>query len=145
MISVLIPVYRVPLDWFREALASVDQELDRFQADHPTLPGPELLIVVDGSDQADLLGFLEEYRARNARTSVVFNPTNTGVAGALDVGLKACEHDLVARFDADDVMLPGRLEAQYREMERDYRLSVLGTGLNYMHFHGDRWVVDPRH
>lgn len=143
MISVLIPVYEVPLPWFTDALASVDRELDAFTAAHPSLDSPETVIVCDGSEQQDLLDMLEGISRRGGRTRVVHCPENLGVAGALNAGLSECRHELVARFDADDVMLPGRLEAQYTKMGRDPEVDCLSTGLNYLVETPGGWGVNP--
>lgn len=144
MISVLIPVYEVPLPWFTEALASVDREVDAFIAAHPTLDSPEVVVVCDGSDQADLLEHLEGISRAGGRTRVVHCPDNLGVAGALNTGLEECRHELVARFDADDVMLPGRLSAQYAKMGRDPEVDCLSTGLNYLVETPQGWGVNPQ-
>src|SRR5690625_3651528 len=37
---------------------------------------------------------------------------NIGLAGALNVGLKACRYQLVARMDSDDISVPNRFERQ---------------------------------
>ncbi len=142
MISVLIPVYEVPVPWFVQALDSVNEEVVRFQERHPTLSGCEVVIVCDGSEQTDLLELLSARQA-NGRERVVHLPENVGVAGALNVGLEECRNELVARFDADDVMLPGRLSAQYERMTRDEEVDCLSTGLNYMVETKDGWAVTP--
>lgn len=145
MLSVLIPVYRVPLPWFQEALASVDQALDFLEAQRPAGDAggrPEVLLVVDGSDQQDLLAFLA-HRARDPRTRVVHCRENLGVAGALNVGLNECRYELVARFDADDIMIQQRLAAQYAAMQADPKLDCLGTNANLYWLAPDGWAVDP--
>lgn len=37
---------------------------------------------------------------------------NRGLGPALDAGLRACRHDIVARMDADDIAVPHRFETQ---------------------------------
>lgn len=144
-----MPVYEVPVLWFREALASVDAELERFEAAHPTGDPCEIVIVDDGSEQEDLQEELTDLGVETPRgiaVRVIHLPKNLGVAGALNAGLQECQNPLVARFDSDDIMLSGRLGAQYAVMSRDHEVSCLSTGLNYLREapgSEQGWVRDP--
>ena len=104
---------------------------------------PEVVFIFDGSDQQDLLEFLSR-RQSDPRTRIVYCPQNLGVAGALNVGLQECRNDLVARFDADDIMMRGRLVAQYAMMNSDPQLDCLGTNVNFLVFEPDGfWRINP--
>src|SRR6187399_1542665 len=70
----------------------------------------ELLVVDDGSTD-DSPRILKRAAARDGRLRVVRQP-NGGIASALNLGLEAARGELVARMDADDVMVPSRLEVQ---------------------------------
>jgi hypothetical protein len=50
-----------------------------------------------------------------------------GIAGALQRGLAACDAELVARIDADDVAWPERLAAQVEALDAQPGLAALGT------------------
>ncbi|HYO38272.1 MAG TPA: glycosyltransferase [Nocardioidaceae bacterium] len=52
---------------------------------------------------------------------------NVGLGPALDTGLAACDHEIVARMDADDVSLPDRFEKQLPVLEAG--ADIVGTGL----------------
>lgn len=52
---------------------------------------------------------------------------NTGLGPALDSGLRACEHEIVARMDADDVSRPDRFEKQLPLVEAG--ADIVGSGL----------------
>ncbi len=52
---------------------------------------------------------------------------NVGLGPALDCGLAACEHEIVARMDADDVSLPERFARQVPLVERG--ADIVGSGL----------------
>jgi GT2 family glycosyltransferase len=52
---------------------------------------------------------------------------NVGLGPALDAGLAACEHEIVARMDADDVSLPTRFERQLPVVEAG--ADIVGSGL----------------
>jgi glycosyltransferase involved in cell wall biosynthesis len=50
-----------------------------------------------------------------------------GLGPALDAGLKACRHEIVARMDADDVSVPDRFEKQLPVVEAG--ADIVGSGL----------------
>ncbi|MFE6963825.1 glycosyltransferase [Agromyces sp. NPDC057679] len=52
---------------------------------------------------------------------------NVGLARALDLGLGLCEHEIVARIDADDISLPERFARQLPVVEGG--VDLLGTGM----------------
>ena len=52
---------------------------------------------------------------------------NVGLGPALDKGLAACGHDIVARMDADDVALPNRFEVQVPIVEGG--VDIVGSSL----------------
>ncbi len=92
-----------------EAIASV------FAQDYEDF---ELLIVNDGS--TDRSGeIIASWAARDPRVVVVTLPQNTGIPGALNAGLHAARGEFVARHDADDVFVSGRLRKQVAVLESD--------------------------
>ena len=104
--SVLLPVYAGDRpDFLRRAFDSVTAE--------QTLRPDEVVIVRDGPVDAAIQGVLDDI-ARDAvvPVQVVALPVNRGLAHALEAGLAACSHEIVARMDADDISLPGRFAAQ---------------------------------
>jgi glycosyltransferase involved in cell wall biosynthesis len=52
---------------------------------------------------------------------------NVGLGPALDAGLQACRHDVVARMDADDISLPQRFAVQMPLVEAG--ADLVGAGL----------------
>lgn len=130
MISVLVPVFRLPLEWLNQCLASIEHDLARLEAAHPDQPPAEIVVVNDGSDQADVLNYLQG-RSKQQRYRVIHSPSNVGIPAALNLGLDACSHELIARVDSDDITLPGRFLAQWQTMQASPSIDVLGTALNY--------------
>jgi glycosyltransferase involved in cell wall biosynthesis len=61
------------------------------------------------------------------RVDHVVLPENVGLGPALDAGLAACDHEIVARMDADDISLPHRFEVQLPVIEAG--ADIVGTGL----------------
>ena len=117
--SVLLPVYRGDdAGFFARAVASVT-------ADQVLRPD-ELVVVVDGPVPAGTAAVLRRAEAGELTAGVPVRvaalPRNVGLARALDAGLAACTHEVVARADADDVSLPERFARQLPLMERGYDL-----------------------
>lgn len=85
----------------------------------------DLLAVDDGSTDgsAEIAAGLA---ARHAGLRVIPN-AGSGLVDALNTGLRASDCELIARMDADDLCLPGRLSAQYAAMCADPGLAVLGA------------------
>ncbi|MFO1341751.1 MAG: glycosyltransferase [Burkholderiales bacterium] len=141
MISVLVPVHRLPLAWFNQCLASIEYDLALLENAHPDQPPAEIVIVNDGSDQTDLLNYLEG-RSKQPRYRVVHSASNVGIPAALNLGIEACRHELIARVDSDDITLPGRFLAQWELMQTTPSIDVLGTALNYyMQQPGGAWAA----
>ena len=115
MISVLLP-YRDSATTLREAAASVLADMG---ADD------ELILVDDGSkDEGPQIA--AELRSRDRRV-VLAASGGLGVAGALTCGLSSCRGEWIARMDADDLSLPGRLEEERELLESDPTLGAVAT------------------
>ncbi len=85
----------------------------------------ELVAVNDGS--TDETGrILERYAKGDGRVRVVWQE-NQGIVGALNAGLGAARGKLLARMDADDVALPGRLARQVDYLREHPECVAVGT------------------
>ena len=110
MISWLIPV-RDGQRWLHRAVASALSEC---------APQDEVVVVDDGSavSPAVLL-------PADPRVKLIAQPPR-GIAEALELGRAACGGEWIARLDADDEALPGRILAQRAAIEADAGLAVVG-------------------
>jgi glycosyltransferase involved in cell wall biosynthesis len=113
-ISVLMPV-RNGEAFLREAIDSVLSE---------PLADLELVVVDDGSTDSTPV-ILTEYAARDPRVRV-HREQGDNLATALNRGARLCSAPLLARLDADDVCLPGRLGAQVEFMATHPEVVLLG-------------------
>lgn len=84
----------------------------------------ECIVCDDGSTDATP-AILAEAAARDARLRVLALPRR-GIVAALNAGLDAAQADWVARMDADDIALPGRLERQMAEAARHPETAAIG-------------------
>jgi glycosyltransferase involved in cell wall biosynthesis len=112
MISVLLP--------FRDARGTLGDAIRSVLAEPEVR---EVIAVDDGSSD----GGADVARAIGDARVVVVRTGGVGVAGALAAGLARARGDLVARMDADDVSLPGRIAAQRAMMDADPTLAAVGT------------------
>ncbi|MGE3285560.1 MAG: glycosyltransferase [Pseudonocardia sp.] len=120
MLSLLLPVWKADRpDLLRAAFVStVDQQTRR---------PDEVVIVRDGPVAAPLQECLDALAAQSpVPVRVLALPRNLGLGPALDAGLEACRHDLVARMDADDISLPHRFAVQLPLMDS---ADLVGSGL----------------
>lgn len=113
MISILIPIYNTPVEYIKECFDSIDNQ---------TFKDYEVIIVNDGSNN-ETTDFLNNI---NNPKYKVFHKENGGISKALNLGLEKCSYDIVARMDADDIMLPNRLEIQYKYII-DNNIDILGS------------------
>jgi GT2 family glycosyltransferase len=125
MVSVLLP--------FRNAGRTIEEAISSILADMTSTD--ELVLVNDGStDDSEAIA-----RASVAAVAVpvavaktmpiitVVNTGGVGIAQALTLGLAQCRGQWIARMDADDISLRGRLAAQRMALESDERLGAVAT------------------
>lgn len=98
LVSVLMPVWNAVATVADAVTSVLAQDFADF----------ELVIVDDGSDDgtADALAGIADSRVRLTRIR------RSGLVAALNVGLELCRGEFIARMDADDVCLSGRLLRQ---------------------------------
>jgi len=119
--SLLLPVYgRDRPDFLRRAFTSTVTDQTRRPDD--------VVIVQDGPVPDELATTLQELSDTSpVAVNLVRLADNTGLGPALDIGLAACAHDVVARMDADDVSVPQRFEVQLPMVERG--ADIVGSAL----------------
>lgn len=108
---------------------------------HQTRPPDEVVIVRDGPVDAALAATIATLVAQSpVPVEVVALPRNVGLGPALDAGLAACTHDVVARMDADDIALPQRFAVQMPLIEAGH--DLVGAGLAEFDAHLDTADTD---
>jgi cellulose synthase/poly-beta-1,6-N-acetylglucosamine synthase-like glycosyltransferase len=113
-VSVLMPI-RNGARFLRQALASLSNQ---------TFEDWELVAILDASTDES-----EEILAGwgDSRLRVLKLEESTGIAAALNFGLKVARGTLIARLDSDDECLPTRFMTQTREMDRRPKVGLLGS------------------
>jgi glycosyltransferase involved in cell wall biosynthesis len=83
----------------------------------------EFIIIDDGStDRSN-----EIIKAYNDSRIVLIEQDNTGLAIALNNGIRLARTNYIARMDADDIALPQRLESQIAFLHENPDLVLIGT------------------
>jgi len=85
----------------------------------------EVVSVDDGSTDGSAQ-WLRRAARRDQRLRVVEGP-HRGIVAALNEGLAAARHPVVARMDADDIAHPDRLRLQWELLRSDPSIGVVGT------------------
>lgn len=105
-----------------------------------TVKPEQFVIVEDGSLPDELEKVIIKYKNKFPELfSVVKLEKNSGLAIALDCGLKECRNELVARMDSDDISLKNRCEKQLEKFMENKTLALLGC--NIAEFCDDPHVV----
>lgn len=87
-----------------------------------TMKADEIVLVEDGELPDELVEVISQY----PEVHIVRLERNVQLGRALEAGLKNCHHDLVARMDTDDIMMPNRLEKQFRFMIEHPEIAACG-------------------
>ena len=117
-ISVLMPLYNPEEEHLREAIASILNQ---------TFTDFELLILNDGSKnnaEEVVLSFSDE-RIRYIKQD------NMGLASTLNKGVDLALSDIIARMDQDDIAHSDRLEKQFRFLEENPNISIVGSWIKH--------------
>jgi len=130
LVSVVMAVHN-DAQYVRAAIASILlQSLHDF----------EFIIVDDGSTDRSA-AILEGYAREDSRIRLLTNARNVGLTRSLNIGLDAVRGSFVARMDADDIALPGRLATQVGVFRRLPDIVLCGTNTIRIDAAGKRLAV----
>lgn len=113
LVSVVIAAYNEQ-DAIHESINSVlDQSYSNL----------EVIVVDDGSndDTADTVSSMDD-----SRIELLQHDENRGLPAALNTGIQHARGTFIARLDADEHALPGRIAKQAAALERDQSTHVVG-------------------
>jgi len=105
LISVLVPVYRVPLEFLAAALDSLAAQ---------TYPHWEACLACADPDDAEIPRLLAARQQADARVRIVKLDVNDGISAATNAALAAAQGEFIALLDHDDLLAP---EAFHRMAE----------------------------
>jgi glycosyltransferase involved in cell wall biosynthesis len=127
---VLLPV-RDAAPWLRACLGSVLSQ---------QLAGGFELLALDHGSQDGSAEILRRAALGDSRLRVLGMAQAPSLPALLQEGLKLCRAPYVARMDADDRSLPGRLQGQAELLDGDARLGLVGCGFRMI---ADKGPLSP--
>lgn len=113
LVTVLLPVYN------NESInLCIDSVLKQTFTDYE-------LLIIDNASTDNTINVIKGYD--DARIKLVVNKENIGPTGSLNKGVSLAKGKYIARIDADDLMLPERLEKQVDFMENNPDYGIVGS------------------
>lgn len=92
-----------------------------------TLVPDEVLVVLDGTTTPVLKSVVDDWRTDYPETVETNTLAGSETLGkALQVGVQACSHQLIARMDADDWAVETRFERQIEYLQRHPEVDAVG-------------------
>jgi glycosyltransferase involved in cell wall biosynthesis len=92
----------------------------------------ELLIIDDGSTD-NTLKIIESFKDERIK---IFKRENAGLIEQLNFGLQKASGELIARMDADDIVLPEKLERQVKFLSENPGIHLVGTNFYFINEKG---------
>lgn len=139
-ISIILPVYlrRTSASSLRLLRTALESAFDQ------TYPGDAEIVVIDDGSHEPVREAVERMRsvASTPRLRCLRTERNYGVSHALNLGLRHARYDYIARLDADDRWLPGKIGAQRRVFDADDSVTLVATGMSVV---DDRGAEVERH
>lgn len=116
--SVLMSVYvKEKAEYLKQAMDSIWNQ---------TIPPDDFILVCDGPLNEELDAVIEAMQAAHPETlHVVRLEKNGGLGNALNIGIKECKHEMVARMDSDDISRADRCERQLKVFQTHPDISVV--------------------
>lgn len=127
-LTVLIPCYRVD-QWLSDALDSVEVAALGLNV--------ECIIVANNLSEAKIKELEILSGGILDMDMKVVDAGKTDLAGALNFGLSRCSSEIIARMDADDIMMPSRLSMQLRFLNENEEIALVGTFVEAINSSGE--------
>lgn len=117
LISVIMSVYNTREEWLREAIESIlNQSFSNF----------EFIIILDcPTDNSRSIVY--EYAKSDNRIRIIENEKNMGLTANLNKAMLLSNGKYIARMDSDDIAMPERLMQEFKYMESNLDVAVVGS------------------
>ena len=90
-----------------------------------TVKTDDYILVCDGPLTPELDSIIEKMASLHPELHVIRLEKNCGLGTALNVGMRHCRNELVARMDSDDISRPDRCEKQLNMFLKNPELSIV--------------------
>lgn len=117
-ISVIMSVYKEPVEWMKQAIDSILEQ---------TFKDFEFIIVNDNPSREENSHILNKYILKDNRIKLIINDTNIGLTKSLNKAIVEAKGDYIARMDADDISINNRFEIQSDFLDENPDIVVCGS------------------
>lgn len=93
-LSIIIPVYNTPIDYFKECLESITKSNIKYSY--------EVILINDGSTNQELIDFLNQYDEPHTQ---IIHKKNSGASNTRNIGLENAKGKYILCLDSDDILL----------------------------------------
>ncbi|MDY0193883.1 MAG: glycosyltransferase [Aliarcobacter butzleri] len=88
--------------------------------DEQNIKPNEIILVQDGKLTDDLYNTIDEWKNKLSDIlKIIPLEQNLGLGDALNIGMKYCSYEIIARMDTDDISLPNRFQKQLEVFENN--------------------------
>lgn len=119
-ISVVLPFFQAEQTLERAVQSILTQTFRDFE-----------LLLVDNNSTDRSVEIAQELSNSDSRIHI-FHEAQQGVVFAMNRGVQNARGEMIARMDADDVSLPGRLEKQYRFLQTHPQIGLVGCNVRHV-------------
>lgn len=131
-ISVVMSTYNNETSIEKAILSIVNQSFTEWE-----------LLIVDDASKDNTNKILKKLVNKYNRIQYFTNQSNKGLAYNLNKLIKISKGKYIARMDADDISMPNRLAKQYKFLENNSKISVLGTAAKVIYNNKSKNVFPP--
>lgn len=117
-ISVILTIYNEPIEQVKECIESLLNQ---------TLKSTQIIAMVDNPKNIEVIKILEEYKKIDNNISLYVNEINIGLPRTLNKAIKLCKGRYIARMDADDICLRKRFEVQWKFLNENKDVDLVGS------------------
>lgn len=129
LVSIVIPLYNTPLDFFKELLDSVkNQTYSKWQ-----------LCLADGSENGEALDFLKKHYRHEKRVSYRRLKENKGISENTNAALRMARGDYIVFCDHDDVLAPDALYEIVKAINQNQKPDALYTDEDKVSMDGKKY------
>lgn len=130
-VSVLMPAYNAE-KYIAEAIESIlSQTFKDFE-----------FIIIDDASTDETWDIIQKYSKLDNRIKSYQNESNFKLSKTLNRGIDLADGKYIARMDADDISMPGRLKTQFDYMEQHPDVGIIGGTMEIMNV--DRKITGKR-
>ena len=126
-VSIIIPVYKVPLEYLQACLNSLMAQ---------TMQESEFIVISDGAPEAEC-ALCDEFVKRDSRFKF-FKQSHKGVSAARNYGIEQAQGEYIAFVDADDMLLNNAIELWHNKA-KEWNSDILAS--NYAETSADNKII----